>query len=172
MRKLVLPSLKYKRSYLATEKEFYKAGEIKPAELRYYKATLKDFKSFLQNEANQRKGVNLRKGRVPQTRYWLIDKGEYVGFVSIRHKLNKHLRQIGGHIGYQIRPSKRKQGYGTLILKLALQKAKKLGIKKALITCDDDNIGSRKIIESNGGILYNKIKRQGKLIRRYWVTTQ
>ena len=100
-----------------------------------------------------------------------IDKGEYVGFVSIRHKLNKHLRQIGGHIGYQIRPSKRKQGYGTLILKLALQKAKKLGIKKALITCDDDNIGSWKIIESNAGILQNKVKHQDKLKRRYWITT-
>ena len=169
--KLVIPSQKYKKSYLAAEREFFKVGEIKAIERPYYEMMVKDFSSFLLDEENQRKGINLRKGRVSQTRYWLIDEEEYIGFVSIRHRLNAHLKQIGGHIGYQIRPSKRKKGYGTVILKYALQKVKGLGIKKVLITCDKSNIGSRKIIEANEGRLIGEFKapKHKPKILKYWI---
>lgn len=169
--KLTLPSQKYKKSYIAAEKEFFKAGEVKRAELPYYHAMIENFDAFLQDEENQRKGINLRKGRVPQTRWWLIDGDDYIGFVSIRHRLNAHLKQIGGHIGYQIRPSKRRMGYGGMILRLALKKARIQGLKKVLITCDKKNIGSKKIIEANGGKLVGvfRVPRHRPTILKYWI---
>lgn len=95
----------------------------------------------------------------------------FIGKVNIRHRLNKNLLKAGGHIGYTIRPSERRKGYGTLILRLALPKAKALGIKKALITCYEDNIGSRKIIEANGGVLEDTATtNEGVVKRRYWIT--
>jgi predicted acetyltransferase len=115
--------------------------------------------------------LDLPKGWVPATQFWLIDKNEYIGNVIIRHQLNDTLMHIGGHIGYSIRPTKRKMGYGTSILKLSLSEARKLGIDKALVTCDETNLGSKKIIEKNGGILENieeGIKGKPRKLR-YWI---
>lgn len=93
-----------------------------------------------------------------------------LGFVNIRHYLNDFLTQFGGHIGYSIRPSERRKGYAKLQLSLALEYLKTIGVSKALITCDVDNIGSSKTIEACGGILENIVTsvEHGK-IKRYWI---
>ncbi len=110
-------------------------------------------------------------GMVPATHYWLVAAGiGYVGEVSIRHYLNEGLKLFGGHLGYRIRPSQRRQGYGTLLCKLAIAKARQRGIAEILITCDDDNIASWKIIEANGGALFDRIDNgRAARTRRYWV---
>lgn len=169
--RLVLPSTKYKKSYLTAEQESYRAKEVNTKELQHYKFQFKHFSQFLKNLQNERKGVGLIKGRVPQTRYWLIDKGQYIGSISIRHKLNTKLKKQGGNIGYRIRPSKRKRGYGKEILRLGLLKTQKLGINKVYIDCDQENIISQKIIEANGGVLRDIIKIKGHLprVRRYYI---
>lgn len=107
---------------------------------------------------------------MPASTRWLVDDGEFIGRVSVRHQLTEKLLQEGGHIGYGIRPSKRKMGYGTKILELALPLAKSLVIDKALLTCNDENLGSQKIIEKNGGVLENKVQLPTKLERRYWIS--
>lgn len=110
-------------------------------------------------------------GFVPESMYWLIVDGDvYAGELGVRHHLNDALRRFGGHIGYKVRPSMRRRGYGKLMCKLGIQEARKLGITEFLITCDDDNIGSQKIIEANGGILKDKVdNNRGVLTRRYWI---
>jgi predicted acetyltransferase len=89
----------------------------------------------------------------------------------LRHELNERLLQMGGHIGYEIRPSRRRQGYGKLILKYGLEQAKAFGLERVLLTCDEDNLGSRKIIESNGGRLEKIIEVEGwpEQVCRYWI---
>jgi len=94
-----------------------------------------------------------------------------VGRVSIRHRLNDILLQVGGHIGYVVVPEFRRQGHATAILRLALHFAHdKLGHDRVLVTCDDDNIGSIKTIENNGGVLEDVVSGPGldKPKRRYW----
>ena len=110
-------------------------------------------------------------GMVPATRYWMIVPGSgYVGELDLRHFLNDTLRRFGGHIGYTIRPSHRGRGYGKLLCKLGIQAARQRGIGDILITCDDDNRASWKIIEANGGRLLDKIDNgRGELTRRYWI---
>lgn len=110
-------------------------------------------------------------GMAPASRFWLIGAGDrYLGDVDVRHHLNESLERFGGHIGYKIRPSARRKGYGRLICRLGIEQARKLGIGDILITCDDDNIGSCNIIEANGGQLQDKIDNdRGVLTRRYWV---
>lgn len=60
------------------------------------------------------------------------------------------------------------------MLKLALVEAKKLGMDRVLITCDEDNYSSEKVIINNGGVLENIIENmiEGKVIytKRYWIT--
>ena len=69
-----------------------------------------------------------------------------------------------------MRPTERRKGYATAQIKLALDKCKELGIKRVLMTCDKDNIGSAKSIINNGGVLENEIDNDGKLLQRYWIT--
>ncbi|SDJ83844.1 Predicted acetyltransferase [Catalinimonas alkaloidigena] len=105
--------------------------------------------------------------------FWLVDGGVFIGESRIRHQLTMFLRTIGGHIGYTIRPGQRRKGYGTTILRLTLPEAHRLGIDPALITCDETNIGSRKIIEANGGV-FETANDQGKGKPRkllFWAST-
>ncbi len=163
--KLVLPSLKYQESYIEALKESEKErGET----LLNRPNKGQSFKDFVKLLHDNRRGVNLPQGYVPSTMFWLIDKNEMIGRAQIRHELNDHLLKYGGHIGFYIRPLKRKMGYGTKILEMTLKRAKKLGLSKVLITCDEDNIGSQRIIEKNGGVL-EKTKEKNPKMRYYWI---
>jgi len=108
--------------------------------------------------------------RVPESVYWLVDGDKHVGRISIRHKLNATLLMNGGNIGYEIRPSRRRQGNGTLMLGMALPIARSIGLTKALLTCFDFNIGSWKIMEKNGAVLQDIVVGDDReLMRRYWI---
>jgi len=110
------------------------------------------------------------KGFVPATLYFLIDNsGRILGGIHFRHYLNERLRQNGGHIGYGVRKSERRKGYAHKMLKLLLEEIKKSDIDKVMITCDDDNVGSAKTIESCNGILQDKVVFENELTRRYWI---
>lgn len=172
MLKLVRPSSKYKKSFIAATKEFEREEGKGASRGSGTENASRNFNVFTDKMRDYEKGRNLPKGHVPSSYYWLVENSEVVGEATIRHKLTATLLKKGGHVGYGIKPSKRKMGYGVKILELCLKKARQKGLKKVLITCDDDNVGSWKIIEANGGVLKNKIKYQGKLIRRYWVVIQ
>jgi len=107
------------------------------------------------------------EGKVRETILWWVDGDEYLGRLSIRHELTDALLELGGHIGYVVRPSARRQGHASAMLAAALPIARDLGIDPALLTCDADNTGSRRAIESNGGVLEDR--RGDKL--RFWVST-
>lgn len=104
---------------------------------------------------------------VPATTLWWMFGTEYFGRLAIRHRLTPLLLEAGGHIGYDVRPSARCQGHATAMLRAALPIAHSLGIDPALITCDDDNVASRRVIEVNGGVYEDQ--RGVKL--RFWVPT-
>ena len=111
-----------------------------------------------------------RKDLVDQYTYVLVDDNNHIyGGISIRQELNDILLTFGGHIGYLIRPSERKKGYGTLMLSLALKECAKFGINKVLVTCREENIASAKVIENNGGIYENSKEHDNKMYRRYWI---
>ena len=164
---LVHPSEQYKVSYIGALREFQKEGRQGEVEVQ---RIIHDFAAFVDN-LRRRETDEPEYGRVRETFFWLVDDGQYIGRVSIRHELNERLEKLGGHIGYEIRPTKRRRGYGKLILALALPEARKLGLKRALITCDSSNIGSRKIIEANGGQLMDETLLPGRDVptRRYWI---
>lgn len=112
-------------------------------------------------------------GHVPTTTFFLldVDRNRLLGAVNIRHYLNEDLLKDGGHIGDGIRPSERRMGYATEMIRLALIECKKLGIDKVLMVCDKDNIASAKTIINNGGILENEIiDEDGEVEQRYWIT--
>ncbi len=160
------PSMLYKASFLEAVREFH--AEDRNLELDEHDLAT-NFRYYVQGWHDRK--VNPRPGKVPESTFWLIADDTFVGRVSVRHTLNESLLQFGGHIGYEIRPTKRGQGYGKEILRLGLEQAREVGIVRALVTCDDNNIASAKIIETNGGVLENIVLLSGRdiAIRRYWI---
>lgn len=129
------------------------------------------FGDFVQHLREQADRAKIKPGRVPHSYFWLIDGNDYIGRLILRHEVNEHLLQMGGHIDYEMRPSLRGQGYGKLILKYGLDRAKAFGLERVLLTCDEDNLGSQKIIEFHGGMLENSIqvKDWPAKVCRYWI---
>lgn len=104
--------------------------------------------------------------KVPNTHFWIADGDDVVGFLHLRHELNDFLLREGGHIGYSIRPSRRREGHASRALALAVEHAAALGIERVLVTCDDDNLASSGTIERCGGVLENVVNDK----RRYWIS--
>jgi len=132
-----------------------------------------DFAAHVQRLRDQARGTGLQEGRVPAGTYWLVrdEDGKMLGISNLRHELTPALEDHGGHIGYGIRPSERREGYGTLILKLTLEKARAMGVTRALVTCDPENVASARIIQKNGGVLDSESwsPQAKRVTSRYWI---
>jgi len=111
------------------------------------------FKNWLNQRILESKGENLKEGYVPQTIYWVMYQDEIVGIGKMRHYLNEKLLEHGGHIGLGISSACRSKGIGTEALKLLLAKADSIGIEEVLLTNNEDNYASRRIVEKCGGVL-------------------
>lgn len=173
---LVKPSLEFIDEYQEMLSESLAAGEDMLGYLlrlmERVGATKSDYASFLRLLEYEESGVGLPPGVAPQTTYWLLCNGKsIVGESRLRHYLTPSLEIEGGHIGYFIRRSVRRLGYGTKILELMLEKAREKNLNRVLVTCDTDNIGSARIIQKNGGIFEGEdvSPRTGKLVSRYWI---
>jgi predicted acetyltransferase len=171
---LIAPDVSFKESFLAAMAEFAAEGRTGDrsgigSDLERWTGrweTDEGFAAYVAEKLAERDGV-VPDDWVHCTNLWWVDEDVYVGRLAIRHELNDMLRVTGGHIGYDVRRSRRREGQATAMLAAALPIAHDLGIEQALVTCDEDNLASRLVIERNGGVLENT--RQGKL--RFWVPT-
>ena len=171
---LVLPTTSVRESFLEAMDEFVAEG----AEFSQTAAWIEhnapgwtapeEFAAFVDAvRADALEETPRPERHVPCTTLWWIDGEDYLGRLAIRHRLNDFLLDVGGHIGYDVRPTRRREGHATAMLQQALPWARDLGIAPALVTCDTDNLGSIRVIEAAGGELEDV---RGKK-RRYWVPT-
>lgn len=162
---LIEPTEELRAEFQAMAEEYYLAGDPR------YQPALEDFPAFLRRLLDGTRGVGLAPGRAPYSTFWLTSGRHPIGGSRLRHYLTPDLEDEGGHVGYDIRPSERRKGYGRLILRLTLAEARRLGLSRALLTCDADNVASAKVIEGHGGVLQSQAvsKMSGKLISRYWI---
>lgn len=162
---LIEPTAELESEFLTMAEEYRTTGNDR------YKPAIEDFPGFLRGLVSYSRGVDLPPGRVQASAFWLVRAGHIIGRSTLRHYLTPELEPEGGHIDYDIRPSQRRRGYGTLILKLTLEKAKGLGLRRVLITCDLDNVASARIIEKNGGELHGQSisEESGKPVYQYWI---
>ena len=151
MPQLVTPALALHGSFLEALVEYHREGRHLDLTIDALREP-KGFARYLAAlQADARPETHRGTSRVPQTNLWWADGDQYLGRISIRHELNAGLRRIGGHVGYEIRPSARLRGNGKAMLAAALPVAAGLGIDPVLITCGAANAASRRVIEANGG---------------------
>lgn len=125
---------------------------------------------YLARIERDRMGADLAPGRVPATMLFGVVGDEIVGRVHVRHALTPYLLEVGGHVGYGVRPAYRGRGYATQLLRAGLDLLRELGAPRALVTCDEDNLASAATIERNGGVLENVLPVEGETAkRRYWI---
>ena len=174
---LAAPAVRFRRSFAEAMAEFEAEGRGSADDRSVIGRYLREHRPDLQSdEAFERFVAGIRAERleetprpdgfVPDTELWWVEDDEFLGRIGIRHRLTPALLEMGGHIGYDVRPSARRRGHATEMLRRALTVALDLGIDPILITCDADNVGSRTVIERNGGMLEDE--RNGKL--RFWVS--
>ncbi len=161
------PAYHHETAFIAALRDFERVGEWVADE--YYRQK-RDFCAFV--DALRKAETHPRPHHVPESFFWLFDDDTWVGAVSLRHELDEVLAEFGGHISYEVRPSLRRRGFGLMLCRFILRQAQQRGMSAVLITCDEDNIGSQKIIEACGGVLQDVhasvwYKRP---VRRYWIT--
>ncbi len=165
MTTLIHPGEKLREAFIHMAAEFAASGELR------YTADAEHFTAYIAERGNPERGRAMAAGWVPDSHFWLIDGGRVLGCSRLRHRLTPELEREGGHIGYDVRPSGRRKGYGTLLLWLTLERAWAMGIERIRVTCDADNAASVRVIEKNAGILDGEVVslRTGKMIGQYWI---
>ncbi|MDL2248196.1 GNAT family N-acetyltransferase [Tyzzerella sp. OttesenSCG-928-J15] len=132
-----------------------------------------EYERYLQMDEDFRNSVNIAEGYSGRTSYFMVDSDRpdyFIGSVSVRYELTSELINIGGHIGYSIRPNERGKGYGTKQLQLALDVCRKLGIENALLTCNNTNMASAAVIKKCGGVFESSFTEDNSnIVDRYWI---
>jgi predicted acetyltransferase len=159
------------------EDAFLEARSAVPADnptfLRDYRQGMA-FTDFLRVLEDHRAGRGLPSDVAASSFLFAFDRGRIVGRASIRHTLIPPLGDVAGHIGYSVLPEFRNRGYATQILRASVRFGRdELGLDRILVTCDDDNAASIRVIEKNHGVFEDTYQdatlRRPK--RRYWIDT-
>lgn len=169
---LKFPTIDDKESWMEYLKE-YRSNNPKAKPLSCTENT--NYEEWINKITNEHNGIVLESGRVPSSVYFLMNNNRIIGHLSIRHNIdNEFLSLYGGHIGYGVRPSERRKGYATIMLNLALEKCRKLGLEDVMVTCKEENIGSAKTIENNCGVLNETIyiTEEDCNFKKYWINVK
>jgi predicted acetyltransferase len=174
---LIKPTPLFQTQFEAMVSEFQKANEKQPySDARGLGSALTDFEKYLQDVKDMSCGIKFTMHNIPMYCYWMVEnEHKILGECLIRPTQPEILEYQSGHIGFFIRPSERKKGYGTLMLKMALEKSnKEFDLERVLLTCMSNNLGAIKTIEKCGGKFEMELVSQNPDHRgikgnRYWV---
>lgn len=155
MKKFIKPQEKYFNSFINAVNDSRNNNEEN--ELNY---RIDSFEVLLEEVLN---------GWEDEEYYWLVDEERFLGDIVLRKKLSPEQLVIGGHISYFVSINQRNKGYGKMLLEHGIKRAEELELGKIIITCYEDNIYSKKLIEGAGGVLINSffIKSINKVLLRY-----
>ncbi|MFC1410947.1 GNAT family N-acetyltransferase [Streptacidiphilus sp. N1-12] len=175
MPELILPTAQLRPSWLAARDEWPTGAHQDGTGLRLATDVDLDdpegFSTWVERLLRQAdRSAALGEESVHATHWWIVEGDSYLGAIDLRHYLNAFLLETGGHIGYSVRPSARRRGLATWALATVLPEARRLGLDRVLVTCDDGNAASARTIERNGGVLEDVRGSASGPKRRYWIT--
>ena len=167
---LIEPTLEGEISFYHMVNDYKNNGET--GFPKYFNHSTDTFSDYLKTLAYFKEGVSLKPGHVRTTTYWLINNGkEILGVIRFRNELTDQTNIDGGNIGYDVPPSKRNNGYATIMVKKLLDILKNREIEKVLVTCAEDNLHSIQVVLKNNGVFEDQriAPLSGKIFKRYWI---
>lgn len=168
---LIKPSFDYGEQIMEYRREFLDAGDSMDGcgSLR----VIDNGEEYVKKCLDYEKPETLPEGRVIATQFLFIRRSDnrLLGMIQVRHYFNDYLEKFGGNIGYSVRPGERRKGYGKEMLKSVLPFCRDIGLKRVLITCLEDNIGSEKTILANGGVYESTVYEPNENVnlKRFWI---
>lgn len=172
MLELINPTCDLYSEFIDMVAEYQKLGQSRLFDQNNLTLIQENFSAYIQYLENNSQGIDLKPGFVSATTFWLVMQSKVIlGESQLRHWLVPTLEHRGGHIGYMISPLQRSKGYGTKILAMTLEKARNMGLSRVLLTCNQDNFASARIIQKNQGKLTSEgfLENSDKIISRYWI---
>lgn len=170
--KLVFPNKAYEEKAKEFIAEFYEYGsEIAGSGSldRYLRESTYD--QWLDKVFSYIDIANIPEDKIPGLTYFFVreEDDRIVGMVNIRLALNDFIRNEAGHIGYCIRPTERRKGYGTRLLRAGISVCRRVDIGNIIVSCDKVNLASAGVIRNCGGVLEAELYSEafGEVIQRY-----
>ena len=158
---LVRPTLEFKSKALDYRQEHFENDEmiINGSELLDKTDSYEDWlKSVTDNTSPDTVNPNW----VVTDTFFAVDENEnIIGIIDLRHTLNDFLKDFGNS-GYSVRPSERRKGYATEMLRQILLIAKQAGLQEVYLSVERDNEPSVKTIIKNGGKYERSFEFEGK----------
>jgi predicted acetyltransferase len=169
--RLIPPDLRYAETFKRYVEDYRRAGDAE--RVSKYEAGAKDFPAYVESLRLAALGINLPVDKVPYHTFWLMDGDEVVGIVRVRPRPTPKIELYDGHIGYDVAPSHRGKGYGTLLLRMALVEARRLGLSRVFVNCAKTNVLSQRVIERCGGQALEEVfdEEKGRVTCRYELAT-
>ena len=166
MLECIEPSIELKNEIQEFKVDFIHNNEVIHGGFNLDEFSIEEWIQFI----NIKKDIDtVTSGYVSAHTFFALVDGKIVGIVNARHNLNDYLLNYGGHIGYSVRKSERNKDYAKSMLKYTCSFLFSLSLDKVLVTCDHENIASKKTIESCGGVLENIVKEDNSYTLRYWI---
>ncbi len=177
MPQLVAPDARHLPSFIAALKEGYSRDTLRAETPESIALVEADPMGFLKSQLAPPTTVILPDGSmgqaVPHTVLWWTEGDAFLGSVHVRHGLNEFLAQVGGHVGYAMRPSVHGQGHASAALAAGLAWTRaNLPLERVLLTVSSENRASIRVIEKNGGVFDKAIEhiwRPGEIALHYWI---
>lgn len=167
----IIPTSEYAEEIRAYRQEFIDAGDSMDGTgpLR----RISDPTEWLREIEKYRKPETVPADKVQATQFICVRRSDkkLVGMLQVRHYFNEYLEKYAGHIGYSVRPSERKKGYAKWMLAQGLDYCRHIGLPRVLITCSEENEGSRRTILANGGVFESTVHepKEDIELERYWI---
>ena len=169
---LQIPTVRHTAAAAEYRRDFLRSGEFSADSCALL---MEDYGKWLENNFRNSRETTAREGWGKTSVFFAVRKKDkkILGTTEIRHDLgNDVLREYGGHIGYTVCPGERGKGYGTAILRLALEECRISGLDRVMLTCSENNAASIRVIEKCGGVLTETKETRNHVIRVYWIESE